>query len=95
MPDSYRAMLLRRLRAAHRYPEASRWRREEGTAMIRFTIARDGRILGARIERGSGHAALDEAALALPARISPVPPLPAEFAGPAAEIVAPIAFVLR
>ena len=46
------------------YPELSRKLREEGSVDLAIDVANDGRLRGARIVDGSGHARLDEAALA-------------------------------
>ncbi len=52
--------------ASHKsYPEAARSRGEEGEVTVRFTVASDGRVLGVEIVRGSGSAALDDAARTL------------------------------
>lgn len=51
---------------SHRsYPDAARQRSEEGTAVIRFTVARDGQVLAVTLVRSSGSATLDEAAQAM------------------------------
>lgn len=78
-----------------RYPDQARVRRQEGEAMVRFTMTRDGRVTVAELVRGSGHAALDRETLALPERAQPLPPPPAEIAGDQIEIVVPIQFSLR
>lgn len=44
------------------YPAIARKRREQGTAVLLITL-RDGKILDVRVERGSGFAMLDEAAV--------------------------------
>jgi protein TonB len=49
--------------------------------MIRFRIQRDGTIADAEIERSSGLAFVDRAALRAVLASSPLPPLPSEFAG--------------
>ncbi len=49
--------------------------------VIRFQILRDGTISGADVERTSGLAFVDRAALRAVLASSPLPPLPAEFAG--------------
>jgi protein TonB len=63
------------------YPSASRRMGEEGTVELKLYITIDGRVGEARIERSSGFARLDEAALRkalrswrlLPARVNDVP----------------------
>ena len=48
----------------------------EGTVVVAFTIARDGRLVSDRVARGSGERSLDEAAKALVERASPYPAPP-------------------
>jgi len=59
-----------------RYPTAARKAKQQGVVTVNFTIDRRGALLDARIERSSGHALLDEAALALLQRAAPMPRLP-------------------
>ena len=47
-----------------------------GTASVAFSIDRAGRVLSARLVRSSGDATLDQEAVALARRASPVPPPP-------------------
>jgi protein TonB len=50
--------------AAHKnYPSAARQRGEEGEVLIRFTVEDNGRVSDVSIDKGSGHADLDAAAL--------------------------------
>jgi protein TonB len=46
-----------------RYPESARRRQEQGRVMVGVSVATDGTPIEARIERSSGHPALDEAAV--------------------------------
>ena len=86
---------LKRHLARHRdYPRAAINARQEGTVQFSIVIAADGRVLGARIERSSGHVLLDEAALAMVQRANPVPPLPPEMGLAQAEVVLPSTFTL-
>ena len=57
-----------------RYPHASRRRREEGVAILSFTIHRDGSVTGAQIRESSGFARLDQAVLKMLEDASPFPP---------------------
>ena len=52
-----------RIQAALRYPPLARWRAASGEAVVRFEIAADRRARAVRIERSSGLALLDRAAL--------------------------------
>jgi protein TonB len=77
--DEYFERLRRHLKRYQRWPENSET--EKGTAVVTFTIARDGTVRAAEIERSSGYAILDEATLDMLRRASPVPPLPSNFRG--------------
>jgi protein TonB len=46
-----------------RYPESARRRQEQGRVMVGVSVAADGTPIETRIERSSGHPALDEAAV--------------------------------
>jgi TonB family protein len=50
-------------------------------AIIVFEIARNGEVSRARVEKTSGDATYDLAALRAVANANPLPPLPAEFKG--------------
>lgn len=91
----WRMAIRQHLERRKRYPDQARVRRQEGEAMVRFTMTRDGRVTAAELARGSGHAALDREVLALPERAQPLPPPPADVAGERIEIVIPIQFSLR
>ena len=68
--------------------------KQEGSVIIAFTIARDGTIENAHIERGSGFPLLDEATLAMLKKASPVPPLPESYHGREARAALPINYKL-
>jgi periplasmic protein TonB len=64
--------------AAHRaYPEVSRQRGEEGDVTVRFTVAAGGNVVDIAVVHGSGHPALDDAAVGM-LRGAVVPPPGAE-----------------
>lgn len=52
-------------RTAPAYPSVSRRLGEEGTVVLRVELDDSGRVAAARVHSGSGHARLDEAALAV------------------------------
>lgn len=59
----------------HRYyPRAARLRRHEGTVHIAMTLHRSGRMETVTIHRSSGYNTLDDAALDMARRASPMPP---------------------
>ena len=65
------------------YPERARERGEQGNVLLRFTIARDGRVSDAAVAHGSGSPMLDASALTM-LRNAQVPPFPAAM--PQAEV---------
>ncbi len=81
-PDSiaaWRAAISDWIERHRRYPPAARFRDEEGVVLLRFNLDSSGRVLQVALERSSGSAALDAAALALLADAtlpSPPPGLP-------------------
>jgi len=79
-----------------RYPPKSEARREQGTAQVRFTLDRQGRVIESRLVRSSGAAALDEEAMALLQRAQPFAPWPPkEFASDRVDLTVPIRFNLK
>lgn len=77
------------------YPEKARAAGQQGTAVVRFTIARSGQVGSVALVRSSGSEALDEAALALVRRAAPFPPLQADFTGNLMTLTLPLSFGLR
>ncbi len=70
------------------YPHEAVRRGLEGEALVAVTLDARGRVTGARLERGSGHAILDEAAVRAARSLKSVP------AG-AGETVLPVTFKLK
>jgi protein TonB len=78
-----------------RYPAAAQARGEPGVVELAFSLDRQGRVTASRITRGSGSAALDQAALGLLQRAQPFPPPPAELPGAQVSLTVPIRFNIR
>jgi protein TonB len=62
------------------FPTAARRRGLTGNPVIEVTLRRDGRLQAARIQRSSGHAQIDAAALEILRLASPFDPFPTELA---------------
>lgn len=77
------------------YPEEARKRRQQGEVVVIFQLARDGRVSAARAVSGSGSTLLDQAAVAVLAKASPLPAPPAELSGAFLELRLPIRYELR
>ena len=80
---SWNAAVVAWLHRNKSYPHAARLRGEEGAAHVRFTVARDGRVLGVEVTRPTGSATLDDALRRLLTGAT-VPPFPEDM--PHAEV---------
>lgn len=93
-PDDYLDRVRRHLERYKHYPEEALKKKEEGTVMVAFTLARDGTITGAWITRSSGNPLLDQAALAMLHDGSPVPPVPQRYWNRTGPIMLPVNFTI-
>ncbi|MFW6299545.1 MAG: energy transducer TonB, partial [Oceanicaulis sp.] len=73
---SHDDLVLARFASAKRYPARARMRGREGVVAVEFTLDPDGAVLDARVLAGSGHRALDRAALDQVHRAEPFPARP-------------------
>lgn len=92
--DQWEARLMARLERYRYYPAAARSRRQQGTAWVRASIDREGRLLALRLEQSSGQPMLDDAALQTFRRAQPLPPIPDQLKAPQ-ELVVPVEYYLR
>ena len=76
------------------YPAAARQARQQGVAVVRFTLDAAGNVSGATITRGSGVEALDSATLALLRKVSPLPPIPRDMHKQSLTLSLPIEYAL-
>jgi protein TonB len=65
---------------------------EQGTVIIRLTIARDGRLMESSIARSSGSNNLDAAVLSSARQASPYAPLPAELNAAQVTFILPLSY---
>lgn len=84
---TWRGSVMAHLNRHKRYPGSG-----GGTSSVAFTIDRSGRVLSARLIRSSGSAVLDQEAIALARRASPVPAPPAHIGGGAVVLTVPVRF---
>jgi protein TonB len=97
IPWAYLWKVKRLIGEHRRYPRKAYGARQQGTAVVRIHLSRDGQLLGAHLLRGSGHALLDEEARDVVLRIGRFPPLPEQYLIGQLEfaIDQPIEFLLR
>ena len=92
---SWEKALVSHLNRYKRYPRTARRRRIEGDVRVRFGVDRSGQISAAAVVASSGFAALDEEALAVLQRASPLPPPPAQVRGATFDLVLPLQFRIK
>ncbi|HVY34638.1 MAG TPA: TonB family protein [Caulobacteraceae bacterium] len=92
---TWQGLVLGQLERFKRYPSDAQFHRQQGVVWLRFTMSRDGKVLSAGVDKGSGYDALDAEALALVKRAQPLPKPPPEVAGDRLELVAPVEFFLK
>jgi len=83
------------LHAHKRYPGEARRKRVQGEAVVKFKIDRSGRVIARSLSNGSGAKILDDAAIAILDRASPLPKPPAEMAGNEFELTLPIRYQVK
>ncbi len=86
-------MLAAWLNSHKRYPERARERGEEGRAVLRFAVERNGRVAEYAVVKGTGYPDLD-AAVAEMMRGAVLPPFPADMTQPRIEVSVTIRFSL-
>jgi protein TonB len=86
---SWKSELMSELNRHKRYPSGST---SNGTATVAFSINRAGVVTSARLARSSGDSALDQEAVSLPRRASPLPKPPEGVGGGSIALSVPIHF---
>jgi len=92
---SWEKALINHLNRHKRYPDAARSRSAQGVVVVAFRLDRSGQLVASQITQSSGSAALDEEALAVLKRASPMPAPPEQIAGPMLDLGLPIQFRIR
>ncbi len=88
--NRYDALVAGHLERFKRYPAAARG--AAGTVIVRFAINRAGAVIRSEVTKSSGHAVLDQEALAILHRASPFPAFPSEKPGDVETYAVPINF---
>lgn len=92
--DDYLERVRRWIQRFQHYPQEATQRKQEGTALLDVTLARDGTVLAVALERSSGYPLLDQAAIKAVLDASPVPPFPATYRPNEGTMVLPAQYSL-
>lgn len=92
---AYRDLLAAHLQRFKQYPSGAKAAGEQGTAMLSFTVNRNGQVMGSRLVGSSGHPALDAETLAMIRRAQPLPSFPPELKQASMSFTVPVRFSLR
>ena len=92
---SWQKALVTHLNRFKRYPDGARARGSQGSVLVEFTIDRSGKVVASRVLQRSGSSLLDEEAIAVLQRASPLPSPPAEMTGELFPLTLPIQFRIK
>jgi len=92
LSKSWQNALVAHLNKHKRYPDAAKSARHRGEVYVRFTMNRQGQVLRAQVEKGSGAQALDDEALAMFKRAVPLPVPPPSVRGEEIEFILPVRY---
>lgn len=91
----YGQSISQEIRRYQKYPPVAARRGWEGTAEVLLKISADGRVAGITLGKSSGRPVLDEEALAMVRRATPLPQAPEDLRGRELTVTVPIVFRLR
>ena len=92
--DDYLERVRRWIQKFQHYPQEASRRKQQGTALLEVTLARDGTVLAVAVERSSGYPLLDQAAVKAVFDASPVPPFPLAYRRDEGTMVLPAQYSL-
>ena len=92
---SWHKALMAKLERHKRYPVAASRRGVKGVVVVRFKVDRSGHVISSEIKESSGSPILDEEALELLKRASPLPTPPAQLDDLSLDNALPIGFGIK
>ncbi len=93
-PNSYVGQLVTWLNQYKDYPARLKKKKQQGLVVLTCTINRAGEVLGPGVQQSSGYPLLDQAALDMLARASPLPPMPESMSCERLNLAVPIEYSL-
>lgn len=94
-PVTWQGALLAQLEKFKRYPSDAMAGHQEGVPTVTFSMDRKGHVLSVTLASSSGHALLDQEAVALPKRAQPLPIPPDSVAGDPITLTVPVEFYIH
>jgi protein TonB len=91
----WQSSVVSKLNRFKRYPDAASRRGIKGMAIVRFTVDRTGRVVASDLMQNSGSSVLDEEAVALLKRVSPLPAPPESLPDALLQIDVPLWFGMK
>jgi len=91
----YGQSISKEIKRYQKYPPLAQRRRWEGAAEVHLQIAADGKVTSITLGRSSGRSILDEEALNMVRRASPLPEAPQNLRGRELTVTVPIVFKLQ
>ena len=86
---SWKSELMTQLNRHKRYPSGAA---RDGTSLVAFSVNRSGAVSGTHLVRSSGDGTLDQEAVSLPRRASPLPPPPEGIVASSVTLTVPVHF---
>ncbi|MFT9068533.1 MAG: TonB family protein [Acetobacter syzygii] len=94
-PLTWQGALLAQLEKFKRYPSDAMAEHQEGVPTVTFSMDRKGHVLSVTLASSSGHALLDQEAVALPRRAQPLPVPPDTVQGDPITLTVPVEFYIH
>lgn len=93
--NDYYNQIKRRMLKFHKFPLASKRKKQEGVVKISFIIDKSGKVIEKTIAQSSGYKRLDAAALKTLTKANPFPPIPDSIGKDTISLIIPVNYTLQ